>query len=238
MGRRQEELVRLKKEAAQLLTRLQKLLADDVNVTVAVKHNEPFTVAPAEQGRRAARPAPAGVPEFQAGTVADPAGREQLDGPRRKIIDAYAWWHSIGVAAPTRHNVAPLAGYSNVASKGFVNPLSACRTSGLVEGDSLTELGRELAAWPEKTDEISGYHDKLKGVMDGPTRRVFEALVATDGEATREALARAAGYENVASKGFVNPLSRLSSMGLIVSKAGQVKGTELMYPPGLAGEGK
>jgi hypothetical protein len=165
--------------------------------------------------------------------VADPKSRDELPGPMRKIIDAYAFWPSVGVAKPARENIAPLAGYSNIRSSGFRNPLYSCQTSGLVDGDQLTDKGRELAAWPEKVTSLEKYHEKLKSVMDGPTAKLFDALNAAGGASTRTELATATGYTNERSSGFRNPLYRLSSMGLVELKKEAINATGLMYPKGL-----
>lgn len=163
------------------------------------------------------------------------AARDELPGPMRKIIDAYAFWHHIGVERPTRENIAPLAGYSNIRSSGFRNPLYSCQTAGLVEDDALTDHGRAMAAWPENITSLERYHDQLKSVMDGPTAKIFEALREAGASSTREELATATGYSNPRSSGFRNPLYRLSSMGVVSFKGEAVNPTELMYPPALVG---
>lgn len=224
LGRRQAEFDKLRRDATTLLEKLQKLVsAEDLNVRVDVRHNPPFEVTPRKGAVGAVAPAGA----------RDVKGREELTKPERKILDAYAWWHSIGVDRPGRQNIAPLAGYSNMGSSGFRNPLYACQASGLVQDDALTERGRELAEWPAAASDLASYHGKLKSIMEGPVQKLFDALHEAKGTATREQLAAATGYTNAGSSGFRNPLYRLSSMGLVSFSGGEVKATELMYPPSL-----
>lgn len=165
--------------------------------------------------------------------VADPKSRDELPGSMKKIIDAYAFWHSVGVEKPTRENITPLAGYSNVRSTGFRNPLYACGTSGLVADEQLTDQGRKLAAWPKEVTSLEAYHKKLKSVMAGPVQKIFDKLHQAGGASTRDELAAATGYSNKRSTGFRNPLYRLSSMGLVEFKKEAIAATDLMYPAGL-----
>lgn len=118
-------------------------------------------------------------------------------------------------------------------------PEDACQASGLVEDDALTEQGRAVAKWPKDVDTLEKYHAKLKAVMDGPTQKIFDALVQAGGTSTRAALAEATQYSNPRSTGFRNPLYRLSGMGVVAfgKKNDDVIGTELMYPPSLAAAG-
>jgi hypothetical protein len=46
LGQRNAEFEKMKKEAGQLLAKLQKLMGEDVNVSLDVKHNEPYTITP------------------------------------------------------------------------------------------------------------------------------------------------------------------------------------------------
>lgn len=182
---------------------------------------------------RISRPAAATSSSNGHGVVVDVTSRAELSKPLQRILDAYAWWHSIGIATPSRENIAPLAGYSNIRSSGFRNPLYELHTAGLIADDALTERGKALAAWPEKITSLQQYHEKLKQVMDGPEQKLFDALHVAGGTTTREQLATATDYTNVRSSGFRNPLYRLSSMGLVVLKNDDVTATALMYPAGL-----
>jgi hypothetical protein len=159
--------------------------------------------------------------------------REAIPAPQRKILDAYAWWHSIGVASPSREKVAPIAGYGHPRSRGFTDPLYACRSAGLIADDQLTERGRFVAAWPTAVTSLAQYHAKLKAVLKAPAARIFDALHAGGGRMTRDALSKATGYEHVRSRGFTDPLYNLSNMGIVTFRSGEVIATDLMYPPTL-----
>lgn len=169
-----------------------------------------------------------------AGEKVEYTSREQLNGPMKKILDAYAWWHSIGVAQPTRERIAPIAGYGHVRSRGFTNPLYACQGAGLIQDDALTQSGTALASWPDRVDSLAEYHVKLKKVLSGPERKLFDQVHTFGGKTTRDQLAAACDYGHVRSRGFTNPLYRLSGMGLVdLEKNGGIRATELFYPPSL-----
>jgi hypothetical protein len=160
--------------------------------------------------------------------------RDELTGSQRKILDAYAFWHSLGVPKPPRENIAAIAGYGHVRSRGFTDPLYAVRSAGLVEDDALTAHGQELAEWPASLGTLEAYHDKLRRVLKGPPEKLFNAIHELGGATTRDALATATGYGHVRSRGFTDPLYRLSSFGVVeLGRDGEVQGTELMYPSAL-----
>jgi hypothetical protein len=166
-----------------------------------------------------------------------PTSREQLTKPQRKILDAYAWWHSVGVAKPPRENIAPLAEYGHVRSRGFTDPLYSLQSMGLVADNALTDAGTALAAWPETVDTLGAYHEKLKKVLRGPERKLFDAVHARGGRASREELASDSGYAHVRSRGFTDPLYTLHRMGLVELEKGDVVATPLMYPETLTARG-
>lgn len=219
---RNTEFEKLKREANSLLGKLQKLLTDDVSVSVGVTHNEPFTVTPSAPKRE------------KTAVAADAVGREGLSGPERKIIDAIAWLDSIGVPEPENTAVAFLAGYT-YGGGGFNNPRGSLRTKGLVEylgGDriKLTEPGRAVAEIPTESLTNDQLHAKVMGILGGPEQRILKPLLQSYPQAmTNEALAAEAGYTNGAG-GYNNPRGRLRTLGLVEYRDGGVAARSILFP--------
>jgi hypothetical protein len=174
--------------------------------------------ASSTEPRRA--PAPA-APKPAAGNGHAPAKprAEGINGPQQRILDALAWWESVGVTVPTRVQIAVVAGYSPDGG-AFSNPLGALRTAGLVEYPqagvvSLTAEGRQHAAAPADAPTTEALHEKVMAILDGPKRRILEPLLRAYPDAmTREDLAAASRYD--ANGGaFSNPLGALRSLGLV-----------------------
>jgi uncharacterized protein len=146
---------------------------------------------------------------------------EEITGPMQRILDAIAWMESIGIYRPQRTIIAFLVGYSSIKSKGFVNPLSSLKTSGLISYPNsktvdFTEAGRALANPQEIPLTTSELHRVIFSKLPGPESRILQLLIdAHPYPVQRDELAAKVGYTSVKSKGFVNPMSRLRSIGLI-----------------------
>ncbi len=147
------------------------------------------------------------------------AQSEGLNGPEQRILDALAWWESVGVERPSRVQVAVIARYSP-SGGAFQNPLGALRTKGFVEYPSsgaveLTSEGRARANAPGEPATSEELHERLRGILNGPQWRILEPLLASYPEPmSRADLAAAAVYEPNGGA-FQNPLGLLRSLGLI-----------------------
>lgn len=174
-----------------------------------------------------ARPAPARQPR-----AAKPTGDGSITGPMQRILDAVAWWNAFGIEQPKREAVAFIARYTP-SSGGFNNPLGTLRTMGLVDYPSaglvaLTDSGRASANQPDATPTRDEAHDRVRSVLDGPKRRIFDALLSLGGLAPREVLAEKSQYEST-SGGFNNPLGTMRSIGLVdYPSSGQVELAEFL----------
>lgn len=143
--------------------------------------------------------------------------------PRReaKILNALAELEQLGVAQPERVQVAFLAGYTHISSKGFANAIGAARSDGLIEYPAtgriaLTAEGRRLAKAPPKPSIPAELQDRLLRLLGGVHARVLQPLIAAYPKPIeRDDLAGRAGYTHTASKGFANAIGRLRSLGFI-----------------------
>jgi len=144
-----------------------------------------------------------------------------LSPTQQRILDALAELEQLGAKAPERTLVALLAGYTNLASKGFVNAMSTLRTAGQIDYPSsrtvaLTSSGRTVARSSERPRSSEEIQDRIIRLLGGATGRILSAVIRAYPEPVlREDVAGEAGYTNLASKGFVNGLSRLRSLGFV-----------------------
>jgi len=177
--------------------------------------------------------------EFPVST--DPRGRRALKGPQRKILDALAWWASIGVDEPSRAQVGFVAGIKP-AGGHFTNTIGPLATNKLISYPrpghiSLEPSGRALAECAAESVELGQYHKRIVGmVKTGPSRRMLEAMieVGPGRSITREDLGARTGI-NPEGGHFTNTLGPLKTLGLLASpESGLVAATELLFPPALA----
>ena len=211
--------------------RMHELCKDHLEVEALIaKHKSrpkpvpPQAVAPAPVAPRPARP---------------PNGDDGLTGPQRRVVDAVAWWNSVGVAQPSKIQLAFVAGYKpNTGS--FNNTLGALRSTGLIEYPmnghvALTDSGSALATAATIDTSLSAFHGTIFAKLTGPQQRLLEPLLsAYPGSLSSDELASASGYQpNTGS--FNNTRGSLRSLGLVeYPSAGMVTATGLLFPGGLS----
>ena len=157
-----------------------------------------------------------------------------LTNPEQRILNAIAWFESIGIDEPEQPGVAFLAGY-RYGGGAFNNPRGALRTRGLVEylGDKikLTEEGRSLAQSPDVPLTNDALHEYVMRRLPTPEQKLLRPLLdAYPNSLSNDELANASGYV-VNSGGFNNPRGRLRTLGLIeYLTGGQVKARDILFP--------
>ena len=232
MSQRNTKFDTLKKEANKILAQLQKLLQQDVNVSLDVKHNEPFTMRP----RATSRPIlpDADDDEDLDEDDEDVAPAEGLTKTQQRAVNALAWWESVGVSGVSRNQLGAVAGIS--PQGGYLDRVLAVpsslglitRTNGM---NALTAAGRKVAAAPDEAPDLASYHKKLRGVVkDGASRKVFNALVAGGlRDWTREEIGEATGIKH--QGGYLDRvLAPLTTLGVITRAKGIVTTTKLLFP--------
>lgn len=156
-----------------------------------------------------------------------------ITGPEQRILNAVAWFNSIGIEEPDATAVAFLAGYTYGAG-GFNNPRGSLRVKGLIEyrGKSivLTESGRQSAKEPDYTLTQEDLHKKVLSVLPNPEQRLLKPLLDRFPDPlSNEELASLAGYA-VGTGGFNNPKGRLRTLGLVeYPSAGMVKARKILF---------
>jgi hypothetical protein len=142
---------------------------------------------------------------------------DAVTGPMQKILDAIAWFESIGIDAPKQVAVAFLAGYT-YGGGAFNNPRGALRSAGLVEyaGESIrfTDDGRAVANHPSAPLTVEEMQVHVLDILPGPHQKILRVLLEKyPNPITKDECAALAGY--APGGAFNNPLGRLRSMGLV-----------------------
>lgn len=218
-------------------------IADTLHKTVSaatVVANQVDTSLQAAKNIAQSKPAPVGLirtftppAKYKTETVEDSAA---LTGPEKKILDAIAWFSSIGQDAPKQVGVAFLAGYT-YGGGAFNNPRGSLRSKGLVEyvsGDriSLTQVGWSYATPPIKSLSAAELQDQVLSILGGPEQKILSVLLRVyPASIEKEALAEASGYKQGGA--FNNPLGRLRTLGLIdYPKAGYAVANPVLFLEG------
>jgi uncharacterized protein len=139
--------------------------------------------------------------------------------PQQKILNALAWFESVGLSSPRRSILAPMADTSSKSS-GFEKNLSTLRTGGFIDyGQNstvyLTDGGRAIAAPVDAPGDERELQRAVISKVSRPQGALLEALIAAyPAPLTREELADAAGTSSTSS-GFEKNLSTLRTLGVI-----------------------
>lgn len=163
------------------------------------------------------------------------AAAGDLTGPEQRILDALAWFESLGITEPEIAAVAFLAGYT-VGGGGFNNPRGALRTKGLINyvgGNklSMTDSGRAIARAPAEALTNEALHQRVMSCLPGPEQKLLAVAIEEYPSAITDAgLAQRTGY-TAGGGGFNNPKGRLRTLGLITyPQPKTVRAADLLFP--------
>lgn len=156
-----------------------------------------------------------------------------LTRPQQKVLNALAWWHNASHFAPSRAQIAGVAGYSPT-SGGFNNLLGGLGTAGLIEivspgTASLTDAGKALADFAE-APTTNGLHSRIQEILTAPQWKLLAAAIgAYPDDITRDQLAVETEYSPT-SGGFNNLIGSLSTLSMLTKpRAGTVKAAEWLF---------
>jgi hypothetical protein len=159
---------------------------------------------------------------------------EAVTPARQRVLDALAWFAQLGIEAPARAALAPLAG-SKATSGGFKNNLGALRSAGLVDYPvsncvALTDEGSAAAAWPERAGTSEELQAAVLATLTPARQAILRALIAEHPYSVlREELAAAVGVPPT-SGGFKNNLGAMRTQGVIDYPAqGTVVAADLLF---------
>lgn len=162
-----------------------------------------------------------------------PAEAGVVNGPRQKILNAIAWYASVGVIPASRSHVALVAGTSPNSS-GYEKNLSTLRTAGLIAYPKggylgLTAEGERIAEVDVEVSTVDELIPVLTGKLGRPKGRILELLAKHYPDPiSREDLADEIPV-SVNSSGFEKNLSGLRSLGFLdYPERGYVVATEAL----------
>ena len=139
--------------------------------------------------------------------------------PQQRILDAIAWWESVGIISPDKMQVGFIAGYMP-KSGNYNNLMGVLKSGGFIEYPipgrvSLTSAGRQCAELPDGCKTISAFHQRVIDKLTTPQTKLVSVLLARHPDAvTTEELAQESGYQ-AGSGNFNNLRGQLKSIGLI-----------------------
>jgi len=124
-------------------------------------------------------------------------GDESLSGSQRQLLGALAWWARMGHDAPSRPQIAAIAGWK-ITGGHLGNVIGSLKTAGLVDypnqgSVALTSAGTVAAPEPDASLTL---HDGIRGVLSGSQRQIFECLLANGYALSREQIADACGWDS------------------------------------------
>lgn len=235
----QAEVARLRKQQAGFERRLAK---------IAELAGTPPAASPSLAPPLAARATPAAPrPRRRESTevVAAADGEPlRMTAAQQRILDAIAWYESIGNDAPTLTQIGAVAMIDPTGGY-FSNTVGPLSTAGLVERGGgvlrLTEAGRAAAQPIDGADTLDDYHDLLRQRVrkmrsaSNKTIQILDAIIAAQGEPlTVQQIGEAVQVDPTGGY-FSNSIGPLSTAGLIVRRAGLVTPTDVLFPPGFLG---
>jgi hypothetical protein len=222
---------RWRKEGEELLARISRLVKQDVKISVAVKHNELFTVTPRTAAPRERPTPPPADGSFRPGTS------------QQRILNALRWLETIGLEEADKSQVALLSDQSPT-SGGYFNNLGTLRTAGLIEYPRasvlcLTDAGRAFAdpgSVPSSSEEL---HEQLYAKLGPSKAAILKAAIAVypDPVPKPELAERASGIlgksMSPTSGGYFNNLGTLRSLKLIdYPSPGSVVASRILFLDG------
>lgn len=161
----------------------------------------------------------------------------EINRTQQRILDALAWYESIGVSQPTNLQVGAIA---LIDSSGghFSNTVGPLSTEGLVvRGNGcmyLTDEGRKIASIPDNIATMDDYHDmmrtRVRRVGSGKTVEMLDVVINHNGhEVSVEEIGRVVGIDHTGGH-FSNTIGPLGTLGLIDRRNGIVRPTEILFP--------
>jgi uncharacterized protein DUF87 len=169
-------------------------------------------------------------------------GDLKINKTQQRILDALAWYESIGIPEPSNIQVGAIA-LIDPTGGYFSNTVGPLTTAGLIERRagtmSLTDEGRAVAVVPDSIGSLDEYHDVLRQRVrkarsaSGRTVDMLDAIIASGAPMSTEELGIAVGIDHTGGY-FSNTIGPLSTLGLIERNQGMVRPTDVLFPPELA----
>ena len=231
-----DDVSKLKKDAQRVLYQMKQVIKMEVPVRVEVRRNEPFSITP---------PKPRVLPRSQSANnesavIVD--GELKISATQQRILDALAWFESIGNSSPTTLQVGAVA-LIDATGGHFSNTVGPLSSHGLVVRGAgsinLTDKGRQFAQIPESVSTLADYHDVLRQRIrraksaGGKTVDMLNVIINRGGaDLTAEEIGREVEIDHTGGH-FSNTIGPLGTLGLIRRSHGVISPTDIIFPPGL-----
>lgn len=161
---------------------------------------------------------------------------------QQEILDALAWFESIGNSQPSGLQVGAVA-LIDASGGHFSNVVGPLSANGLIERGSgqiwLTDIGRTYARVPENIATLEEYHDVLRHRVrkvkraSGRTVDILDVVIEAAGNpVTTQEIGTKVGIDSTGGH-FSNTIGPLSTLGLIQRSGGLVRPTKILFPQGL-----
>lgn len=154
----------------------------------------------------------------------------------QKILNALAELELLKVEKPVREIVALMAGYTHLASTGYVKATGQLRTAGYIDyPDSstvaLTDEGRRHAHYPNAPRNSIDVQNRVCSLLGGKCSEILKPLIdAYPNALPRMEVAQAANYTHLASTGFVKIIGKLRTLGFVEYPDSQsIKATSVLF---------
>lgn len=143
----------------------------------------------------------------------------QVSRPQQQILDAIAYFESVGVPTPSRRQVALVAKVSAVSS-GYDKNVSTLRTAGLIDYPAgnrlqLTSEGVKQAQAPAEPPSQVELHDAIRARVSRPQAELLRVLIKAYPSPMPRAAAATESNQSETSSGFDKNVSTLRTLGLI-----------------------
>ena len=172
-------------------------------------------------------------------------GDLRITPKQQDILDAIAWYESIGNSQPTGIQVGAIA-LIDATGGHFSNTVGPLSSAGFVERGGgriwLTDPGRAVANVPDDIGTLDDYHEVLRRRVrraksaSGRTVDVLNVIIEANGDeiTTKEIGDSLSPPIDHTGGHFSNTIGPLSTLGLIERREGRVRPTEVLFPPGLS----
>ncbi len=169
-------------------------------------------------------------------------GELTINKAQQRILDAVAWYESLGNDTPTVTQIGAVA-LIDPSGGHFSNLTGPLSSNGLISRSNgtirLTDAGRAVASPIQDAGSLAEYHDVLRARLrkmksaGGKTIDILDVIVAAGGESLRiEEIGEAIRLDHTGGY-FSNCIGPLSTVGLIERRAGMVTPTDVLFPKGL-----
>jgi len=219
---------------------VKKLIEKLNGLAVPPAHPVPGSRFPAKAGASALRTPSASPSRAPSAHRSLPVGDGTLSGPEQKILGSLAELEALGLHPADKQQLGLMAGYTNVRSGGFSEPLGRLIAGGYATSPqagkvAITDAGRAAAGDVQPPADPEEMQARIMAKLSGPETKLLKVIIARYPNAiSKEDLGTECGYTNIRSGGFSEPLGRLNTLGIIRTPA---RG-EVVASPALFLEGK